>query len=286
MKIFIFLVFFCLGLKADIVTTYKYIEDVAKQIGGEFVEVKALANSNFDPHFIPPKPSFIPTIKSAKLLIINGAGLEDAWLSPLINSANNKSLQILDLSKFVYLKESGHAHISRKMGDIHPEGDPHFHLNPLNLKPIAEAIKSKFCEIDSKHCENFEKNLVTFNQKLDVVVNQILDELTPFKDKKVITYHKLFDYFLSAFDIQTADCIEPLAGISPSAKHIEKLKQTIKDEQVFLIINDVYHSTKEGEYLSKQTNTKFVVLPHDVGSQKGVDDVFGLFLAISKGISN
>jgi len=123
--------------RLQVVTTYPYIAGITEQIGGERVRVFALAGGAWDPHTILPKPSFIAKLRRADLLIINGAQLEIGWLPPLMNQANNPKVAVgsnglLDLSRHVELLDVPGS-VSRAQGDVHPDGDPHFYLDPVNI---------------------------------------------------------------------------------------------------------------------------------------------------------
>ena len=173
MKKFIIFIGLILGLsfttfsygQTKVVVTYPYIGDLTQKIGGDKVEVFVLGKGTEDPHFIVPKPSFIARLRGADLVIINGAGLEIGFIPILIQQANNPRIQtskgFLDLSQHVNLIEVPTS-VSRSEGDIHPEGNPHFALDPHNIPILARAIKDKLCGLDANHCRHYENKLSEF----------------------------------------------------------------------------------------------------------------------------
>ncbi|MCX7760773.1 MAG: zinc ABC transporter substrate-binding protein [Hydrogenothermaceae bacterium] len=269
--------------KADIkvVTTYPYIASIVKEIVKNKATVESLAEGNLDPHFIVPKPSLVVKLRNADLIIINGAGLEIGWLLPLINQASNPKINpsssgFLDLSQFVNLIQKPET-VSRSMGDVHPEGNPHFHLDPYNIPVIADVITNKLCRLDVSNCKFYESNNTDFKERWKKKLKEWNEKLSILKGKKVVGYHKLFDYFIERYNLNLIGTLEPLPGIPPNAKHTENLINIAKSQGLDYIFQDVYHSQKPAKFLAEKTGVRMIILPHDVGSIPEVKDIFGLF---------
>lgn len=263
-----------------VVVTYPYIGDLTQKIGGNKVEVFVLGKGTEDPHFIVPKPSFIAKLRGADLLIINGAGLEIGFIPILINQANNPRIQtskgFLDLSQHVNLIEVP-ASVSRSEGDIHPEGNPHFTLDPRNIPILARAIRDKLCDLDAKNRQEYEKRFAEFSRQWDGKMKEWDHKLSVVEGKRVIEYHKLFEYFLSAYHLSLVGTIEPKPGIPPTARHIEELIEAAKYQKVDFILQDVYHEKRSGLFLAEKTGSKYILLPHDLGAVPEARDLFSLF---------
>src|SRR5688572_4730545 len=125
--------------KLNVVATLPDYGAIAAAIGGDKIAVTTLARGTEDPHFVDAKPSFLRVLNRADLLIEGGAELEIGWLPPLVAGARNKAIVPggsgnLMLSKYVRLLEVPAGPIDRSMGDVHPSGNPHFNLDPLNGK--------------------------------------------------------------------------------------------------------------------------------------------------------
>lgn len=264
-----------------VITTYPYIASITSEIVKDKAKVEHLADGNLDPHFIVPKPSLIVKLRNADILIINGAGLEVGWLPPLINQANNpkintNSVGFLDLSEFVNLIQKPES-VSRAAGDVHPEGNPHFHLDPYNIPIIADAITEKLCKIDTKNCDSYKSNNKAFKEKWHLKLKEWNANMQTLKGKNVIQYHKLYDYFINRYQLKVISNLEPLPGIPPNAKHIESIIEKAKVDRVDFIMQDVYHPQKAAKFLAEKINTKVIVVPHDVGSVPQAKDIFSLF---------
>lgn len=272
--------------KVHVIVSYPYLGKIVHAIGGDAVQVKVMASAKRDPHFIIPKPSLIPAISRADLLIANGAGLEIGWLPPLLRSANNPKVRIgsqgfVDVSRSVHLIDIPKS-VSRAHGDIHPEGNPHFDTDPHNVLPIAKYITKKLMVIDSTHENEYAKNLQAFTQKWKQFLRNFDAGMKQCKGKKVIQYHELYNYLLKRYDIHSLANIEPLPGIAPSSKHTLKLIQMIQKENITTILQDPYHEKKTARFIAGKTNAKVVILPHDVGSVNGTKSLQSFYTTIKE----
>jgi zinc/manganese transport system substrate-binding protein len=273
----------------NVVATYGYIADIVQRIGNGHVEVASLARGDYNPHVIIPKPSYIAKMRRADLLIINGGQLEIGWLPPILNQANNGNVQpgergFLDLSTHVHLIDVPSS-VSRELGDVHPEGNPHFYLDPKNIPIIAQAIAVKLSEIDPDHSADYRANNTEFAKIWEQKMKEWNEKMKSLKGVKVIEYHKVFDYFLHSFEFVIAGTIEPMPGIPPTTKHIGEVEKLIEREKVKYIFQDVYNPQDASQYLSKRLGVKMVILPHDVGAVKEADNIVSLFDELTRRIT-
>jgi zinc/manganese transport system substrate-binding protein len=246
-----------------------------------------IARGTEDPHFVVPKPSHIAKMRDADLLIVQGASLEVGFLPPLLQQSNNPKIQpgrqgYLELSQFVELIEKP-VNISRAMGDVHPEGNPHYQLDPHNIPPLARAIAEKLCQLDSPNCAYYRGNLEDFLKRWNARLTEWDREFAKLKGIKVIQYHKLYDYLLKRYGIVSVSTLEPLPGIPPTGKHIEALIS--QAQGVKFILQDVYHEKRTAQFVAQRLNAKVVILPHDVGAVPEAKDLFSLFDEILKRLS-
>jgi len=267
--------------KIRVVTTYPYIKDITEKIGGDKVKVIALTKGNYDPHTIVPRPSLIGKVRKADMIVINGAQLEIGWLPPLLGQANNPAVNsggkgFLDLSNFVKLIHIPES-VSREHGDIHPAGNPHFHLDPYNLPAISKAITDKLCDLDADNLDYYIENNKKFMQNFKIKIVELDKKFSEFNGKNYIEYHKNLDYLLERYNMKVITTVEPLPGIPPSPKHILKLIKIMKSLKIEKILHDVYHSKKSSKYLSKKTGVPFIQMPHDVGAVKEVNCIYTLY---------
>lgn len=280
-KLLFLLLPFTLFAKLNIAVSYPYIGAITKEIASNEVDVIVLAKGNFDPHFITPKPSLIASVRNADALIINGASLEIGWLPPLLDrSANPKiatnSSSFLDLSKHVELLNK-RAIVDRKDGDVHPEGNPHFHLNPANITLLASAIKEFLIDLDGTHKDIYEKNYESFVSSWQKKMDEWDIKMRDKRGLKVLQYHDILNYFNNYYGINSIGTIEPLAGMPPSSKHTTELLELVREQKPCCILHDVYHSTKSAEFISSKSGIKVVLIPHDVGAMDSITNIEALF---------
>ncbi len=251
-------------------TTYTTAGAVAQKIGGNLVDVTVLGSPKYDPHFIVPKPSLISKLRRADLLIINGGGLELGWLPPLLRAANNAKIQngakgFLDMSHFIHMIDVPSS-VSRAFGDVHAQGNPHYSTDPYVVLTMAKAIAQKLSQIDPEHQKTYEANLKKFTNEWQKYLNKLDAKMLTCKDKKVVQYHQLFNYFLKRYNFKIYGTIEPLPGIAPSSKHTIALINIMKDNGVKKILQDVYHERKTAQFIAAKTGAKVLITPHDLGA--------------------
>jgi zinc/manganese transport system substrate-binding protein len=264
-----------------IVAAYPYIGDLVERIGGGNVRVFVLARGDYNPHVIIPRPSFIAQIRRANLLIISGAQLEIGWIPPLLRQANNPAVQpgepgFLDLSRYVTLIDVPTS-VSREQGDVHPEGNPHYYLDPENIIPLAKAIMEKLSQLDSQNALDYRTRYSEFAELWNKRLIQWAEKMKGGMDTRVVEYHKNYDYFLRRYKLQIAGTIEPLPGIPPTSKHVEHLEALLTANPARLILQDVYNPDDASRHLAEKLGMKVVVLPHDVGAVREANGIFSLF---------
>jgi len=256
------------SLRVD--TTYSTLGAITKKVGGDLVRVRVLGSSKYDPHFIVPKPSLLAKLNRADLLIMNGGGLELGWLPPLIKNANNAKIQngakgFLDISHYIPMIDVPTS-VSRGFGDVHAQGNPHYTTDPHMVLLIARAIMEKLLELDPDNEDVYQRNLNGFTHEWEHYLNSFDVNMKQCKDKKVVQYHELFNYFLKRYNYKSYGTIEPLPGIAPSSKHTIALINKIKKNDIKHILQDVYHERKTAKFIASKTGAQVVLLPHDMGA--------------------
>lgn len=265
----------------NIAVSYPYIGAITKSIGGKHIKTVILAKGNWDPHFVVPRPSLISKMRNADALIMNGAQLEIGWLPALLRRAANSKTKVgaksfLNLSHYVELINKPTT-VDRSGGDIHPDGNPHFHLDPKNIIVLAKTIEKFLISIDSEHADIYQANYENFSASWEKKMKIWQEKMASKKGMKVIQFHNNLAYFNKAYGLDNIGTIEPLPGIPPSSRHIIKTIKLIKDKEPCCILHDVYHSTKTAEFIRDKTGIKIILMPHDIGALETIDDLTSLF---------
>ncbi len=287
---YLWLLFLPLSLFAhlNIAVSYPYIGAITKAIGKDHVKTIVLAQGNWDPHFVVPRPSLISKLRSADALIMNGGQLEIGWLPPLIRRANNPKVQsgavsFLNLSRYVDMIQKPRS-VDRSQGDIHPDGNPHYQLDPNNITLLAGTVAAFLISIDREHKAVYEANYAAFEKEWKGHLAKWKAKMVPRTGMQIIQYHNNLAYFNKAYGLVNIGTIEPLPGIPPSSRHTLELINLIKTEKPQYILHDVYHSTKTAEYISSKTGIKIIKMPHDIGALDSVTSLVGLFDYLTEAI--
>ena len=265
-----------------VVTTTEDLAAIAREVGGDKVKVTAIAKGYQEPHFVDPKPSFISEINRADLLIVVGRELEIGWLPPLITSGRNAKVQpgaagYLDASLNVKILEIPTGQITRAMGDVHPQGNPHYWLDPGNGRLIAQAIRGKLAQLQPADRAYFEQRYADFDKRLAAAEQRWDAAMAPFRGAKLVTYHRSWPNFMERFGLHVMGYVEPKPGIPPSPLHIIDLIGEMKRQGVKLIVVEPYFDKKTPQSIVNKVGGQVVELSPSVGGQPGTEDYIKLF---------
>jgi len=286
-KIFFFIAINFLALSVSraqvihVVTTTQDTRSIAELIGGNKVEVFAIATGYQNPHFVDPKPSYITKLTQANLYVTLGLDLESGWSPSLLSSSRNTKIQkgspgYVDASAGVSLLQVPST-INRAEGDIHVFGNPHYWLDPLNGKVIARNICNGLERISPENKAFFESNLKAFNDQIDTRMKNWNALMAGFKGSKVIAYHNEWCYFENRFGLQIVDFLEPKPGIPPTPSQLVKIINEVKTNNIKVIITSPYFTSSSSDVVSKQTGAKTLVLATSVGAFETIKNYYDLF---------
>jgi zinc/manganese transport system substrate-binding protein len=263
--------------KLTVVATTADLASVARAVGGDDVEVTALARPTEDPHFVDAKPSFIRLVNQADVLIEGGASLEAGWLPPILDSARNPRIAAGSPGRVVAAQGipllDVPAQLDRSMGDVHPQGNPHFMLDPLAAKTVAQTVATAFCAVDHTRCADYQAGLDRFRSAIDAKLPAWRAALAPFDGAAVVTYHKDFDYFFRRFDFDVVDTLEPKPGIPPSPTHLTELIPKMRARHARLVVVESYRERNNPDFVAESTGARVLVL---ATMPEGKDDYVAL----------
>jgi len=261
--------------KLNVVATTPDLAAIAKEVGGDKIELTTLTRPTEDPHFVDAKPSFIVKLNKADALIHGGAELEAAWLRPLLDGARNA--RIVSASKGdvrccegVKMLEVPIA-LDRSQGDIHAAGNPHYLMDPENAKTVAHHIADAFGQLDAPNREVYLANASKFIAALDAKLAGWQIQLAPFKGQHLVAYHNSWIYFADRFGLKIDLFLEPKPGIPPSPAHLASVIAKMKDENARVIIVDPYLSRKTAETVARSTGATVVDVAQFPGGVKGTE---------------
>jgi zinc/manganese transport system substrate-binding protein len=301
--------------KVQVVTTLNVLAAVTREVGGDRVSVSSLAKPNQDPHTLVAKPTYKLAAKNADLFVELGLGL-DIWGSAVTDASGNPNIQTGQKGRVVATEgietKELPATLSKAWGDIHPQGNPHVWLDPVNVKTIAANIAAGLVRVDPAGKDAYAANLKAFQAKIDDALyghalveeygasklerlsrrNELIDYLKskgtygklggwlkqaePLRGLKIITYHKTWIYFTDRFGLEIRGEIEEKPGIPPSQDYLATLIKKIQSDGIKVLFIDTIYPQKDGTYIAGKTGAKIVSSPIDVGGAPGTDTYFQL----------
>jgi len=269
--------------KLNVMTTTEDLASIAREVGGDRINVESIAKGYQDPHFVEAKPSFILKLQKADLLVAVGRELEIGWLPPLMQQSRNNRIQgqgapgYLDASLDAIILEIPTGQITRAMGDVHPLGNPHYWMDPENGKRIAKEIGDKLGQLRPSDKAFFDQRVADFTMRLDAAEKRWLAMMAPYKGTKIVTYHRSFPNFAERFGLDIIGYVEPRPGIPPTPQHTLDLMNEMKRQNVKLVLVEPYFDLKTPNAIGRETGARVLVMPPSVGGVKEATDYFKLF---------
>lgn len=254
---------------------------LARELGGDKVNVYAATHALQDPHRIEARPSLIARARSAQLVVCTGAELEAGWLPPVLRESGNAVVQpgragYFEAAQFVVRLEIP-AKLDRAEGDVHAAGNPHIQLDPRNLLAVAGPLAKRLGELDAANAAHYAARQQAFAEKMREAIARWEKEAAPMRGMRVIAQHKSFSYLFHWLGLVEAGTLEPKPGIEPGSAHLAQLLTQAKAQQVKLIVRTPYDSPRPGEWLAERSGIPLVTLPFTVGGSERAQDLFGLF---------
>jgi ABC-type Zn uptake system ZnuABC Zn-binding protein ZnuA len=265
-----------------VVTTTEDLAALTREVGGDRVEVEALARGYQDPHYVEAKPSFILKLHRAELLVAVGRELEVAWLPALVQQARNAKIRpgasgYLDASLTARILEIPRGEVTRAMGDVHPLGNPHYWLDPANGRRVAQAIQAKLTELSSENAAYFSSRYADFDRRLALAERRWDTLMAPSRGLKIVTYHRSWPNFCDRFGLDVIGYVEPRPGIPPSPGHLLGLIREMKRQHVKILVVEPYFDQKTPKSVARQTDARLLVLLPSVGGEAQIEDYIQLF---------
>jgi len=266
----------------NVMASTEDLADLTRQVGGDKVKVESIARGYQDPHFVEAKPSFILKLAKADLLVVVGRELEIGWLPPLVQQSRNAKIQpgaegYLDASLTAKILEIPTGQITRAMGDVHPQGNPHYWLDPGNGRHIAKAIADKLAKMAPADAAYFQSRYADFDKRLAEAEKRWDAQMAPYKGLKIVTYHRSWPNFTDRFGLDVIGYVEPRPGIPPSPSHTIDLIGEMKRQNVKLILVEPYFDLKTPNSIARETGATVLVLAPSVGGDKDITDFLKLF---------
>jgi ABC-type Zn uptake system ZnuABC Zn-binding protein ZnuA len=270
------------------VVTIPDLADFTRKVGGDRVDVFAIASGREDPHNVPMRPSAITRLQQADLDIIIGLELEYAYAPALLARSRNQKIQrgapgFLGLAGGV--RPLGvPTSVDRSMGDVHLNGNPHYNLDPVYGQMMVSRNAEKLAQFDPSGAGQFKANAAAYNQQLGVKIGQWKAKLG--RGTKFFSYHPDLTYFAARFGLQQVGTIQPKPGIEPGPRYIDELAARMQSEGVKLIVKESFFSDRVPNELAKRTGARVASVPILVNGTSEAKDYISMIDAVVGAIAS
>lgn len=224
------------------------LADFAAEVGGEWAKVITLIPPGASPHTYELTPSQVKQVSLARLLVLNGAGLE-FWADKLVRAADNPSLQVVDTSRGIPLiAEGSHA------------ANPHVWLDvQLAMEQVAR-IRDALVRADPAHAGSFRRNASSYLDRLKGLDAEIAVEVRGWTRKQFIAFHPAWVYFARRYGLRQAAVVESSPGREPSPRDLARVVEIARRLHARAIFADAEFSPKAAEVIARESGARVVVL--------------------------
>lgn len=265
-----------LSAKLRVVTTSTDLASIAKEVGGELVQVESLAEGNMDLHFVPAQPDFISKVNKADVFIEVGLDLEIGWTPRVLHMARNTKVMpgqkgYCNTSRGVKVIMPQVKEVNRSMGDVHAKGNPHYWIDPVNGVIIARNIKDTLVRVDPANKAVYNQNLRRFAKDIKDFMAKAELQMKASNGQSLVVYHKEFAYLFRRFGIETAMSIEEKPGVPPGPARVRQVVDYIKKNSIPAVVVAPWSNTGLARKIAKDANVKLIIMPIQTGSKPNTE---------------
>jgi zinc/manganese transport system substrate-binding protein len=236
-----------------VLTTLPDLAFLAREIAGPRAEVDSLLSGLENPHFVDARPDLIRKVASADIVCAVGMELEAGWLPRVLQKSGNARIQnggqgFCELFTSVTILQKPTGPVDRSMGDIHPNGNPHFWISPIALAEAGTKLVQVLSANDPEGRAVFEANLASFTERMKKLVAEwkprvqeaVQKNISKLGPAPVIEYHQEFTYLFQIYGIRSFGSIEERPGVPPSAQRLGQISLQAKAAKVGLALSAPY----------------------------------------------
>jgi len=270
-----------------VMATIPDLAAIVRAVGGDLVEVESIARGYQDPHYVEAKPSYIVEVSRADLVVMVGMELEIGWLPLLLQGSRNPDLETVALNDGIEVLQRPEGEVSRRFGDIHPEGNPHYWLDPRNGRIMARNAAAILKDrLAAEHHAAVDTNLQRFLAELDRRIPDWEERLAPWRGLRYVAYHQQFEYLSEWAGFITGGYVEEKPGVPPSPRHVAELERMMEREGIPLLLSSNFIDPKIPGRIADRTGAAYVRLPASVEGEEGIEGYFDLFDHIVEAITS
>ena len=238
-----------------VVATLSIVGDMVAQVGGEDVEVSTLVGPEGDAHVFQPSPADARKIADAKLVFVNGLGLE-GWMARLVKASGGKapSITVSKGVKAIREKEPAGKHAGHDHGAL----DPHAWQDVGNAKIYVANIRDALVQADPEGRARYERNAGAYLEKLDALDAEVRDTLKkiPAANRRIITTHDAFGYYSRAYGMTFIAPQGVSTEAEASSRDVARIIRQIKAEKVPAVFLENISDARLITQIARETQTR------------------------------
>jgi len=230
---------------------------IARAVAGPDASIEVVARSDRDPHAIEVRPSTMRLAAKADVYLSIGLSL-DLWSADIVRGSRNRDVVVIDCSEAITPLEVPVGKVDASQGDVHPQGNPHYWLDPQNGALVARYLADRLGRVRPAEASAYRDGAERFTAEIDARMPVWRDRL---EGVRFAEYHRSWAYLAERFRMTIVGQVEPLPGIPPSGRHLVELAETIRGREVSVVVRDVYQPAGPAEFLARETGATVVVFP-------------------------
>jgi zinc/manganese transport system substrate-binding protein len=223
-----------------------------------------------DPHHIEARPALISQLRRAHLAVCTGASLEAGWLPMLQRRAGNAAVQdgrpgMFYAAQAVTLSDQ-RAQVDRSMGDVHAEGNPHFHLDPQRLLQVSAALAERLAVLDPAQAVDYRSRQQAWAAQWQQRMRAWEQRAAPLRGRTVVAQHATHAYLWTWLGLRQVADLEPKPGLPPTVAHLQQVLQQVQAQQPapLAVVQALHHDPQAGRWLSQRVGLPLLALPATV----------------------
>ncbi len=240
-----------------VVASINDLASIAAAVGGDRVEVTAIARPGSDVHRVEVLPSYMVRLARADVYLKVGLSL-DAWADQIIDGSRNARLTVVDCSSRITPLDKPIGRIDGRAGDVHPDGNPHYWLDPRNGGLVAASLAEVFGRLDPAHAADFRARAEAFTAGCRAHHEAAAARLAALPVREILTYHSSWVYLAASTGLAVAATVEPVPGIPPTGAHLQKLVDLVKAHHPAVLLQEPYFPDDAAAFLARETGLRTV----------------------------
>jgi len=245
------------GERIRVVTTTTVFADMVRNVGGDLVDVTSLVPKNGDVHTFEPKPADVRSVARARLLVMNGLGLDD-WLAKTISNASSSGTPLVKLGVDL-------PGVALLAGEEPGTQNPHLFMDPKYVQLYADRIAASLKQVDPQDAGRIDAQAAGYKSRLGELDTWVRDQIStiPLQNRRLVTFHDAFPYYAREYGITIVGVAVNAPGQDPSAGDTAALIDAIRKSGAKAIFSESQFPAKLVDQLAAETGTKVVANLYD-----------------------